>query len=343
MQSPSDFRQQGDPRVQAHLIDSVGAAGKNRKADVESVQRLLTARHLYRGRVDGLCGPLTVDGILRFQRGFMSKPDGRVDPNGGTLKRLSAAVPATHAATSTHAASPAARVAPAAASRPAAAARPAASATPAHAATTAPATSAGSTSAATPQNVAASGDAGSARALLTTLVPRPDAHTMNPGLVAVSSSYMVQSLGQPRHSYSQDCQPLTNEKLKKHIVSKSVGPFRATGLDLAVESLAAVMEDIRKEQPAVYAALGTAGMLCCRNIRGSTTGISNHSWGTAIDLTLNGVLDRRGDSKVQVGLTLIAPIFNRHGWYWGAAFRTEDAMHFEASRSLVSQWAPRLV
>ena len=125
--------------MQAHLIDSVGAAGKNRKADVESVQRLLTARHLYRGRVDGLCGPLTVDGILRFQRGFMSKPDGRVDPNGGTLKRLIAAAPATHTA------SPAARVAPAAASRPAAAARPAASATPSQAATTTPAPSAGRT------------------------------------------------------------------------------------------------------------------------------------------------------------------------------------------------------
>lgn len=325
--------------MQAHLIDSVGAAGKNRKADVESVQRLLTARHLYRGRVDGLCGPLTVDGILRFQRGFMSKPDGRVDPNGRTFKRLSAPAESS----STHAATPAARVAPAAASRPVTAARPTSTATPTHTATAASTTSAGSTSAATPQHVAASGDAGSARALLTTLVPRPDAHTMNPGLVAVSSSYMVQALGQPRHSYSQDCQPLTNEKLKKHIVSKSVGPFKATGLDLAVDSLAAVMEDIRKEQPAVYAALGTAGMLCCRNIRGSTTGISNHSWGTAIDLTLNGVLDRRGDSKVQVGLTLIAPIFNRHGWYWGAAFRTEDAMHFEASRSLVAQWAPRLV
>lgn len=108
--------------MQAHLIDSVGAAGKNRKADVESVQRLLTARHLYRGRVDGLCGPLTVDGILRFQRGFMSKPDGRVDPNGGTFRRLTAAAPAAN----TQAATPAARVAPAAASRPAAAARPAA-------------------------------------------------------------------------------------------------------------------------------------------------------------------------------------------------------------------------
>jgi hypothetical protein len=33
---------------------------------------------------------------------------------------------------------------------------------------------------------------------------------------------------------------------------------------------------------------------------------------------------------------------NQHGWYWGAAFRTEDAMHFEASRSLISQWAPQI-
>ncbi len=315
--------------MQAHLTASVGAAGANRKPDVESVQRLLVAHRLYAGRVDGLCGPLTVDSILRFQRAFMGKPDGRIDPNGRTLRRLAeGAAPAAHAA-------PATRPAPAAV-RPAApvtaAPRPVASA-PAASAAAAPAPAASTT-------VSTNAEA---RKLLSKLVPRPEAHTMNPGLVAVSPSYMVQSLGQPRESYSQECQPLTNLKLKKHIVSRSVGPFKATGLDLAVESLAQVMEDIRKEQPAVYEALGTAGMLCCRNIRGSSTGISNHSWGTAIDLTLNGVLDRRGDNQVQVGLTLIAPIFNRHGWYWGAAFRTEDAMHFEASKLLISQWAPRLV
>ncbi|WP_343640355.1 M15 family metallopeptidase [Roseateles sp.] len=313
--------------MQAHLTASVGAAGANRKPDVESVQRLLVAHRLYTGRVDGLCGPLTVDGILRFQRAFMGKPDGRIDPNGRTLRRLTeGAAPAAHAAPATRPAPAAVRPAAAvtAAPRPVAAVS-AAAAAPAPAASTTVSTNA------------------EARKLLSKLVPRPEAHTMNPGLVAVSPSYMVQSLGQPRESYSQDCQPLTNLKLKKHIVSRSVGPFKATGLDLAVESLAQVMEDIRKEQPAVYEALGTAGMLCCRNIRGSSTGISNHSWGTAIDLTLNGVLDRRGDNQVQVGLTLIAPIFNRHGWYWGAAFRTEDAMHFEASKLLISQWAPRLV
>ena len=84
-------------------------------------------------------------------------------------------------------------------------------------------------------------------------------------------------------------------------------------------------------------------MLCCRLVRGSASAISNHSWGTAIDLTLNGVLDAYGDDKVQHGLTLIAPIFNRHGWYWGAVFRKEDGMHFEASRDLIDRWAGQIV
>jgi len=45
---------------------------------------------------------------------------------------------------------------------------------------------------------------------------------------------------------------------------------------------------------------------------------------------------------VQHGLTLIAPIFQRHGWCWGAAFRKEDGMHFEGSKTLIDQWAAAL-
>jgi hypothetical protein len=169
-------------------------------------------------------------------------------------------------------------------------------------------------------------------------IPRPARGTINQGLSAVSSSFMVQQLGQPRSSYSANCQPITNATLQKHVVTESVGPFKVTGLRPALASLREALSQVKREQPAVYAALGTAGMLCCRYIRGSSTNISNHSWGTAVDLTLKGVLDRRGDNMVQVGLSLMAPIMNQHGWYWGAAFGTEDAMHFEASRSLVSKW-----
>ena len=58
-----------------------------------------------------------------------------------------------------------------------------------------------------------------------------------------------------------------------------------------------------------------------------------------MDVTLNGLLDRRGDDRVQRGLIEIAPIFNRHGWFWGAGFGTEDAMHFEAGDDLIRKWS----
>ena len=161
---------------------------------------------------------------------------------------------------------------------------------------------------------------------------------INPGLDGTRNSHMIPLLGNPRGNYNDDCQPVTNTKLKARMKTASVGPFRVTGYDLAVASLKDVMTDIKQEQPVVHAALDTAGMLCCRFVRGSNTSISNHSWGTAIDLTINGVLDKRGNDKTQFGLTLIAPIFNRHKWYWGAGFPTEDAMHFEVSLQLLTKW-----
>ena len=172
------------------------------------------------------------------------------------------------------------------------------------------------------------------------LVPKPAAGTINTGLVAASNSLMLAAFGQPllAGNYTSQCQEPTNPLLRRNLVTDTVGSFKVTGLVPAVLSLKEVMVDIQSEQPQVYAALGTAGMLCCRLVRGSTTSISNHSWGTAIDLTLDGVLDTRGDDLVQSGLTLIAPIFNRHGWYWGAGFSTEDGMHFEGSAAKIGEW-----
>jgi hypothetical protein len=161
---------------------------------------------------------------------------------------------------------------------------------------------------------------------------------INAGLEGTSNAIMLKSLGSPRRSFGRDCLPVTLPALKKRILSRNIGPFSITGLDLAVASLQAVMTDIQREKPSVYKVLGSAGMLCARLVRGSSSSISNHSWGTAIDLTLGRVLDPRGDGKVQYGLTLIAPIFNRHGWYWGAGFPVEDGMHFEVSRQLLASW-----
>ena len=62
---------------------------------------------------------------------------------------------------------------------------------------------------------------------------------------------MIQMLGQPRESYSADCQPMTNSILRRHVVTQSVGLFRATGLRPAVDSLVAAMAQIQREQPAI--------------------------------------------------------------------------------------------
>jgi len=123
------------------------------------------------------------------------------------------------------------------------------------------------------------------------------------------------------------------------MVTDDVGPFRVTGLRPAVTTLKRIMGEVKQSHPAVHDALGSMGMLCCRNVRGSSSSISNHSWGTAVDMTLEGKLDRRGDARTQRGLLDIYEIFNRHKFFWGAAFPTEDSMHFEASEQLVREWA----
>lgn len=165
---------------------------------------------------------------------------------------------------------------------------------------------------------------------LTDEVPVPS--NINQGLTCPTPDFLTSLLGKPREQMSQTCQPVTNKTLATLIQTTNVGPFTVTGLRPAVSDLKQIMDKIKLDQPDVYAKLGTAGMLCCRLQRNSATRISSHSWGTAIDLKLDGKLDVRGNNKVHYGLTLICPIFNRHGWFWGATFRTEDAMHFEVSK-----------
>ena len=196
-----------------------------------------------------------------------------------------------------------------------------------------------------PSDVTASGQVAAARAfqarprsILVEMIPRATIGGYNVGLTSASNATMQARFGAPRAAYSQNCEPVTNTTLSARMVTRSVGPFRVTGLDSAVASLSTIMSSISLSQRLVYRVLGTAGMHCARYVRGSTSSISNHSWGTAIDLTLGGFLDPRGDTRIQFGLHLIAGIFNANGWFWGAGFTTEDAQHFEAGSALVQTW-----
>jgi uncharacterized protein (TIGR02594 family) len=75
---------------------SVGRNGRNNRDDVRNVQTLLNqAGAAPRLVADGIVGAKTIAAIERFQQGFMQRPDGRVDPGGTTLQRLTGVRPAT--------------------------------------------------------------------------------------------------------------------------------------------------------------------------------------------------------------------------------------------------------
>ncbi len=70
------------------LSASVGAGGKNKPEDVETVQAYLNRNGAGIG-VDGKCGPQTINAIKAFQKSIgFSVPDGRVDPGGKTEAAL---------------------------------------------------------------------------------------------------------------------------------------------------------------------------------------------------------------------------------------------------------------
>ena len=75
----------------ASISASVGKGGANLDADVRIVQQLLIDAGQDPKGVDGDYGPNTRDAILAFQKTFMAKPDGLIEPGRATMKRLNEA------------------------------------------------------------------------------------------------------------------------------------------------------------------------------------------------------------------------------------------------------------
>lgn len=291
----------------ANLSGSVGTFGRNLSQDVMTVQTLLASHGQSPGPIDGRCGRRTVAAIFDMQRGLLPQPDGRVDVGGPTWRRLNTPV------------APAASAGPTP-PRPVAPPTPPPMATQPRVAATPP---------------AAGGDTSYKRP-----VPAPPPGTVNVGLICPSSAWMVGKLGKPRETFSQQCQDMTNKKLAAMIEVRTIGHNHFRGLKPALDSLEQVMTTIAQKLPDLYPHIGSGGMLCCRNIRGYTDAISNHSWGTAVDIAIDGQIEPLGPSKPYLGLSLIAPFFNQFGWYWGGGYTgRKDCMHFECGQALVETFA----
>ena len=181
-------------------------------------------------------------------------------------------------------------------------------------------------------------------------IPVPPKSTFNVGLTSATNAYMLELFGHPvkdaKYRPDGKCTTVDNPDFSKLIAKQNVGPFSLRGIKPALNAIADIFVRVKAEQPDLYSILQTEGMLCARftKIRQPDgtikigPGISNHSWGTAVDIKLNGSLDKQGDDLTQRGLLILSTYFNSAGWYWGAAFPTEDAMHFEVSRSLLGRW-----
>lgn len=140
------------------------------------------------------------------------------------------------------------------------------------------------------------------------------------------------------------------ERVRQLLETRNVGPFRATGIKPFLDVLERVFKRVKSGNPELFAAVGSAGLLCVRFVRGSSANFSNHSWGTAIDVTFlnpktgKQELDPRGNGLVQVGCLELDRFFEVDGeatgehCFWGAGFPREDGMHFEASDELIRMW-----
>lgn len=160
----------------------------------------------------------------------------------------------------------------------------------------------------------------------------------NKRIVRSTPEALRRLLGEPRENYTDNCNPVTNPHLLRLLETRQVGDLRLTMLRPALDSLVSVLDRLRTERPDLYDALGTAGALCARYVRGSQNTVSSHAWGIAIDLTLSGVLDTMGDNSSQLGLIILAEFFNAAGWYWGGGDDQESSMHFEVGEGLLHQW-----
>lgn len=165
-----------------------------------------------------------------------------------------------------------------------------------------------------------------------------DRRSLNKGLTVPTSGWLVSTFGPPADNLGDTCATMTNPRLATLLQDAQVGPIKVKMLKPAIESLGVILDKIKLADPDLYARINTSGSLCVRMVRGSMTSVSSHSFGLAVDVNIDGVLDTLGDGRTQLGLTILSDFFNADGWVWGAGYGREDSMHFEASKEKIEGW-----
>ncbi len=176
------------------------------------------------------------------------------------------------------------------------------------------------------------------------MIPKSSLGPINVGLSSASETTMISLLGKPNVTKNDDCyNDLASPPTKALLTSATIAKFKVRGIKPAVASLVSVFNNIQSLDQSLLDASGSEGMLCVR-LRRPTSGapsthLSNHSWGTAIDIAVDGKTIGNGKGKVQLGIATIIPLFNKAGWFSGVGFGAEDDMHFEVANETMHAWA----
>ncbi len=188
-------------------------------------------------------------------------------------------------------------------------------------------------------------------------IPTPAPGDINTGCTSPKNPLLIELLGSPVLPLSQEDQPeRASAKVKQLERDIVLHGHHYTGIAPFVDLLKRVFARAEVTHPGLAVGTGSAGILVVRYQRNSNTAISNHSWGSAIDLTFadaHGVLhlNAQGSGQVQRGAMMLYDAFRQEGdatgehVYWGAAFRSsnggmsrQDGMHFEASAECLRLW-----
>jgi hypothetical protein len=152
-------------------------------------------------------------------------------------------------------------------------------------------------------------------------------------------------LGRPEQPLTHDDQPDRASALVKSLLdTRIIGKVKAHGIRPALDSLAIVLKAAFAKTPELQDVLEGDGMLVVRNRRPTSgvisNAISNHSWGTAIDLKLAGFQPPGATgSAIPNFIALLVPHFNAAGWFSGISFH--DDMHFEVADQTIRDWASK--
>src|SRR5207302_11472321 len=93
-------------------------------------------------------------------------------------------------------------------------------------------------------------------------IPIPPKEDMNPNLTAASEATMLSVFGRPGE-LTRDCSDPTGA-FAQRVVTRNVGPFRVSGLNLAVDSLERIFAEVREQRQDVFDEVKKDGMLCVR-------------------------------------------------------------------------------